>query len=337
MKYFTSSFVFTLFCLICAVLWANYTNTSILSVLFVVLTLGVLEVSLSFDNAVVNTAKLEKMTPVWQKRFLSWGIIIAVFGMRFLFPLVIVSIFSKLNLLSVLNMALNNPDEYTKYLTLSHSQVVTFGAGFLIMLFFTYFFNSKKSSHWLGFIEKKLARLDRIPFLPLILTVILLFIQGRFLLLQNQWNVFFAGLYGVITFIVIEEISKFLEKKEEQRDKKLNLEHSCFINFLYLELIDASFSLDGVLGAFALSKDVVVITLGLAIGAMFVRSLTVMLTEKKTLKQYIYLENGAHWAIGVLAVIMFISAFHEVSEIISGFSGLILIVASLVSSIKRNK
>ena len=116
-----------------------------------------------------------------------------------------------------------------------------------------------------------------------------------------------------------------------------SLKNSCFINFLYLELIDASFSLDGVLGAFALSKDILIITIGLSIGAMFVRSLTIMLVEKKTLKQYRYLEHGAHWAIGALAMIMFISALHEVSEIITGFIGLVFIVIAYITSIRENR
>ena len=110
-----------------------------------------------------------------------------------------------------------------------------------------------------------------------------------------------------------------------------------FIGFLYLELIDASFSLDGVLGAFALSKDILIITIGLSIGAMFVRSLTMMLVEKKTLSNYLYLEHGAHWAIGALAVIMLISSFHEVPEVLTGLIGLTFILASLTSSFIHNK
>lgn len=106
---------------------------------------------------------------------------------------------------------------------------------------------------------------------------------------------------------------------------------------MYLELIDASFSLDGVLGAFALSKDIIIISIGLAIGAMFVRSLTVMLVEKKTLAQFLYLEHGAHWAIGALAIIMLISTEIEVPEVVTGLIGLVFIVLSLVSSILHNK
>ena len=224
-KYFKSSIIFTIACILLAGFWAHYMGASILSTLFIVVTLGVLEVSLSFDNAGVNAMKLEKLTPVWQHRFLTWGIIIAVFGMRFLFPLVVVSIFSHLNLLSVLNMALNNPDEYTKYLTLSHPQVVTFGAGFLIMLFFTYFFNKNKTVHWLSFLEKPMQKLHKIPFLSVILTIILLFIQGKFISQDYQFEVFIAGISGIIVFLLIEGISSFLENKSEN----LNISHSCLV------------------------------------------------------------------------------------------------------------
>ena len=103
------------------------------------------------------------------------------------------------------------------------------------------------------------------------------------------------------------------------------------------KLIDASFSLDGVLGAFALSHDIIIITLGLCIGAIFVRSLTVMLVEKKTLKSFVYLESGAHWAIGILAIIMFISTYKEIPEVVTAVSGLLIILASLYSSVKYNK
>lgn len=109
------------------------------------------------------------------------------------------------------------------------------------------------------------------------------------------------------------------------------------ISFIYLELIDASFSLDGVLGAFALSKDIIIISIGLAIGAMFVRSLTIMLVEKKTLAQFIYLEAGAHWAIGALSILMLVSAVREVPEVLTGLIGLLFIVGAFISSIMHNK
>jgi len=339
MKYFKGSFIFTIIGIAIAMLWAHMIHPgSEFSALFIVLVLGILEVSLSFDNAVVNAMKLEKLPPKWQHRFLTWGIAIAVFGMRFLFPVLVVSIFSHLGLFDVINMALKNPEKYTYYLQISHPPIITFGASFLIMLFFTYFFNQEKETHWIKFIEEKFIKLGKIFGLNIVFSVAILFSIQYFIPQNYKHDVLMAGIWGILTYLIIEHLSKFLEKNSEKKQSCCNdLTHSCLINFLYLELIDASFSLDGVLGAFALSNDILIITIGLSIGAMFVRSLTIMLVEKKTLKQYIYLENGAHWAIGALAVIMFISSFKEVSEIITGLCGLVFIVSSLISSILKNK
>ena len=344
MKYFTSSYIFTIIGFIAAYLWTHYSHPgSEWAVLFVVLVLSILEVSLSFDNAVVNAAKLEKMSAIWQKRFLTWGIWIAVFGMRFLFPILVVAIFAHLGFVDVVKLALNDPDKYAHYLHVSHPPIITFGASFLIMLFFTYFLNPKKETHWIGFIEKKLALLGNIKGLNVVLTLALLMIFQNFVAQEHRYEVIVAGLWGMIIYLLVEGVSSALEKHAEKKQMiadcspRFNFANSCFINFLYLELIDASFSLDGVLGAFALSKDVLIIAIGLSIGAMFVRSLTIMLVEKKTLKQYIYLEHGAHFAIGALALIMFISSFYEVSEIITGFVGLVFIIAAFICSLIENK
>ena len=156
---------------------------------------------------------------------------------------------------------------------------------------------------------------------------------------ENRQNVFMSGVSGIITYLVIDGLAEWLEKRQEERARLCAETVKCsgLVGFLYLELIDASFSLDGVLGAFALSQDILIITIGLFIGAMFVRSLTIMLVEKKTLDQYLYLEHGAHWAIGTLAVLMFVSTFHEVPEVVTGLLGLAFILSAFVSSLIHNK
>ena len=88
--------------------------------------------------------------------------------------------------------------------------------------------------------------------------------------------------------------------------------------FLYLEVLDASFSFDGVIGAFAITNDIVLMALGLGIGAMYVRSLTVYLVRQGTLDDYVYLEHGAHYAIGALAVILLVTIQYEINEVITG-------------------
>ena len=279
------------------------------------------------------------MAHQWCTIFLTWGILIAVFGMRFLFPLLVVAIFAKLNILTVLDMAFNDVHSYAHYLELTHAPIVTFGGSFLLMLFMDYFTESNKKVHWIGFIEERLQKLGKYNGLCTITTLCALGLLMLKTAPDMRMSVLTSGIAGIITYLCIDGLAEWLERRQEARAKMCadTVKCSGLVGFLYLELIDASFSLDGVLGAFALSKDILIITIGLFIGAMFVRSLTIMLVEKKTLAQYLYLEHGAHWAIGTLAVLMFVSTFHEVPEVVTGLLGLVFILSAFVSSIIHNK
>ena len=163
LKYFSSSYIVTILGLMAAYFWGEYAHQgSGITCMFIATVLAILEISLSFDNAVVNAMKLENMSEKWRHRFITWGILIAVFGMRFIFPLAVVAIFAQLDMLSVLNMALNDVDKYAHYLELTHAPIVTFGGAFLLMLFLDYFTNKEKEVHWLKFIESKMVNLSRI-------------------------------------------------------------------------------------------------------------------------------------------------------------------------------
>lgn len=340
-EYFLGSYLVAIFGVLGAYMWGEHIRPgSGIASIFIVLVLAVLEISLSFDNAVVNAMKLEKMSHVWRHRFLTWGIIIAVFGMRFLFPVLVVAIFANLDMITVTKIALTDAAKYAGFLKATHAPIVTFGGMFLIMLFLNYFFNHKKEIHWITPIEAPLAHLDHIKGIEIILSLVALTITQNFISDEQRLSVILSGIAGIITYLAIDGVAHYLEKREEMRNAKHAADAvKCagLISFIYLELIDASFSLDGVLGAFALSNDVVIITIGLAIGAMFVRSLTIMLVEKKTLAQFLYLEHGAHWAIGALALIMLVTTVKEVPEVVTGGIGLFFILASLYSSIKHNK
>ena len=202
-----------------------------------------------------------------------------------------------------------------------------------------YFFNCEKNVHWIKGIEPCCSHLGNIKGFETVITLTAVLITQHFIVPEFKASVLFSGVVGVITYLLIDGITHWLEKHEQKRALELAqcAKGGGLVAFLYLELIDASFSLDGVLGAFALSQDILIITIGLSIGAMFVRSLTIMLVEKKTLDQYIYLEHGAHWAIGALAIIMFISTCIEVPEVVTGLLGLAFILASLFSSFAYNK
>ncbi len=338
-KYFYESFFVTIAGLILGFIWGEHLNPgSGFLCLFVVIFLAILEVTLSFDNAVINAIKLEKMDKKWQHRFITWGILIAVFGMRLLFPIIVVAAFSGLTIVKVAKLALYDVDNYANYLHLVHAPLVTFGGAFLLMIFFSYFFNNAKECHWICCIEKPLLKLNCIKYIDVILVLIALMILQIFIPETQKVAVLSAGITGVILYLLVDSISNVLECAAQKKAQLIGGSAKLgFIGFLYLELIDASFSLDGVLGAFAISKDIIIICIGLAIGAMFVRSLTIYMVEMKTLKQFLYLEHGAHWAIGFLAVIMFISTRVEVSEVITGGTGLVIVSAAFISSIIHNK
>ena len=341
LEYFLGSYLVTIIGVICAFFWGNHVEPgSGLSAVFIVIVLAILETSLSFDNAVVNAMKLEKMSDKWRHRFLTWGIAIAVFGMRFLFPVLVVAIFANLDMITVTKIALTDSQQYAGYLHATHAPIVTFGGMFLVLLFLNYFFNHEKEVHWIKFIEGPLAHMDHIRGIEIIISLLMLIAVQTFIPAGEKISVILSGIAGIITFLAIDGVSHFLEKHEEMRAAQSvsqGVKSAGLISFIYLELIDASFSLDGVLGAFALSNDVLIITIGLAIGAMFVRSLTVMLVEKKTLAKFLYLEHGAHWAIGALAIIMLISTVKEIPEVVTGLIGLFFIVTALISSIVHNK
>ena len=303
---------------------------------FTALVITALEVSLSFDNAVINATKLEKMSHKWRMRFLTWGIAIAVFGMRFVFPIVIVAIFSNISCMEVLRLTLEKPDDYAKLLHESHVGISSFGGAFLMMLFCELMFDREKSLHWLSMPEKLLQKIGRSRLAPTVLTLAALGAIQPMLSEGQHWVSIIAGVVGIVAHLLIHGVSSKLESLAKQ-ENAFALKHAGLAAFIYLELIDASFSLDGVLGAFALTKDVVVITIGLAVGAFFVRSLTIMLVEKKTLEKLVYLTHGAYWAIGSLATIMLIATFMEVPEIVTGSIGMAFILASLVSSIFERK
>ncbi len=338
-KYFKGSLFVTIVGLIAGYLWAEHVHQgSGFLALFVVIFLSILEVTLSFDNAVINAMKLEKMDDKWRHRFLTWGIAIAVFGMRFLFPIIVVALFSGLTIYAVTMLALYDVDKYAYYLHEVHAPLVTFGGAFLMMIFFSYFFNKEKDCHWISCIEAPMLKLNCIKYIDVVLSMISLMVLQKFIPEEQKLSVIMAGFTGIVLYLVIDSVSNFLELIAERKAAIMGGTAKLgFIGFLYLELIDASFSLDGVLGSFAISKDIIIISIGLAIGAMFVRSLTIFMVDMKTLKQYLYLEHGAHWAIGFLAVIMYISTRAEIPEVITGGVGLVIVSAAFISSIVHNK
>lgn len=302
--------------------------------MFIVAVLATLEVSLSFDNAVVNAAVLRQMTPLWRRRFITWGIAIAVFGMRIVFPLAIVAIIARIGPISALLMAATDPDNYSRVLTSANVSVSAFGGAFLAMVGLRHFFNCDKKVHWIAVIERPLTRLGRIEAVELGLVLLLLYSVSTWLSSQDQFEFLASGIFGLVTYIAVDGISALLRVESAVSGEVVQ---SGAASFLYLEVLDASFSFDGVIGAFALSNNLFIIAIGLGVGAMFVRSLTIMLVERETLTSYRYLEHGAFYAIIALAVMMFLNAVNHIPEVITGLIGAAFIAAAFIDSIRYNR
>ena len=164
MKYFTGSMWFTGISLILAIIVGEYYGGNAMAVSYFIscLILGVLEVSVSLDNAVVNATVLKDMDDKWKHRFLTWGMAVAVFGMRLIFPLAIVSVAGHLTPWAAINIALFQPAEYEAVLKSVHMEVMAFGGTFLFLVFSAHFINHEKEEHWIPvigpFFAKKIGR-----------------------------------------------------------------------------------------------------------------------------------------------------------------------------------
>jgi uncharacterized protein len=349
LKTFGWSFGITILGVIAAFLYGGPTGVAITVILIV------LEVSLSFDNAVVNAKVLGKMSAFWQKIFLTIGILIAVFGMRLVFPFAVVWATAGLAPAEAWELAMKGEDvaageeTYAHILHEAHPLIAAFGGMFLMMIFLDYFFDESKDHRWLEPIERRMETLGRLEGAAVIISLGLLLLIASLFDVPDLGEVLAAGILGLLTYLVVKGLGDLfaatsgLDEDEDGAagasggEVALAVGKAAFFMFLYLEVLDASFSFDGVIGAFAITSDPIIIALGLGVGAMYVRSLTVYLVRKGTLAEFRYLEHGAHWAIGALAVLLFITMKYEIPEIITGLIGVAFIVASFVWSIRANR
>jgi hypothetical protein len=321
--------------------WYGWSEThslqAMLQALWIVLVLSVLEISLSFDNAVVNATVLKDMDEIWQRRFLTWGMAIAVFGMRVAFPLAIVAIAAGIGPFDAVRLSLRDPQEYERIVSSAHVSIAGFGGAFLCLVGSKFFFDRDKKLHWITVIEAQLARFSHVPSVEIALLLVTMFAVSLIIPEAEALAFLVAGMMGIVVFVVVEGISKYLELRDEAARARGVVIASGLGGFLYLNVLDASFSFDGVIGAFALSNNMVIIAIGLSIGAMFVRSLTIMLVRKGTLAEYRYLEHGAFWAILALGVIMLLSAKYAIPETVTGLIGAVLIGISFAWSLAANR
>ena len=307
--------------------------------LILVLILAALELTFSVDNAVVNTRILERLSSAWQQAFLTVGMVIAVFGVRVLLPLLIVSIASGLSMGSVVDLALNHPDEYGHQLEVAHPYINAFGGVFLLMLFLD-FFLQKRPTKWLVGVEEAFEKAGKLESLSIIVPVATLLGASAFLNGHEQQVVLISGFIGLASYLAISTLDTVLAKsgvnKNLQKHAK-NTFKAGLIGFLYLNIVDASFSLDGVIGAFAITDQILLIAVGLGIGALYVRVLTLHMLQHGVLDKYKYMEHGAHYAIGILAILMLVSLLVNVPEAVAGLAGIAFVATAVIHSVIEAK
>lgn len=311
-----------------AVLWiVGVTNGT--QALFLTLVLSLVEITFSFDNAIVNARILSRLSQFWQQMFLTVGVLIAVFGMRLVFPIVLVMLTAGMTAHEVIDLVLHQPELYAEKLHHAHPYISAFGGMFLLTLALAFFFDTDKTIHWIKRIERPVSKHGTwIVYLSICIAVL-----GVVTLLPfnpHPMETLIAGGIGILSYQLLHLFSKRSESAGMSKAKKTGF--AAFVSFCYLQVLDASFSFDGVIGAFAITQDVVIIAAGLGIGAVWVRSLTILMVRKGTLDSYKYLEHGAHYTIGMLAVVFLVGLFTSIPEAISGAAGLIIIGLSITSS-----
>jgi len=344
------------------VIWATVAFGLGAGALVTVMLLTLLEVTFSFDNAVVNAKLLGSLSRWWQAFFMTVGIFIAVFVVRFLLPVLIVMLTSGLGLLETMDLARNQPEVYAQELAKAGPAIDSFGGTFLVLVAAGFFLDDFKDTHWLKFLERRLAALGRydnvaIFVLTVLAVVMALTVPGD---TQERLMVLLAAVCGIALSVGLGIFSAAAEGEDEGTDDptfpfeagrvyqvdvkpqikvvKVLVGGAAFFMFLRLEVLDASFSFDGVIGAFALSSNIFVIMAGLGAGALWVRSLTVHLVRAGTLAKFRYLEHGAHWAIGVLGLFLLAKTYgFHAPEWMVGSVGLVFVGLAVWSSIRHER
>jgi hypothetical protein len=345
LQFFRWDLVLTAVGLLAAFMYGGPSATALTAILIIV------EVVFSFDNAAVNAKYLTRLNHHWQTLFLTVGVLVAVFGMRLIFPLLVVSVSGHVSPMGALSLALERGDPgtigtYGNILHAAHPGIAAFGGMFLLMLFLDFLFDTEREVTWLTWVERPLMKAGRLSSASALVSCLTLLLLTNFIDPSDSHVALVAGLAGIATYLGVSGLAIVMEATENKKDAALgkNLSGTAGLAgkaalslFLFIEVLDASFSFDGVIGAFAITPDPLIIALGLGIGALYVRSMTIYLVRKGTLVQYAFLEHGAHWAIGALAVLMLITLRWEVPNLVIGLVGIGFIAAAWATSVRANR
>lgn len=175
---------------------------------------------------------------------------------------------------------------------------------------------------------------SKVEAIEVALALVILALISHFLPKEEALAFIMAGMAGLITYVIVDGIGSWLEASD---GTMADVHRASAGMFLYLEVLDASFSFDGVVGAFAITHNLFIIMIGLSIGAFFVRSLTIMFVEKEALTKFAFLEHGAFYAIGILSMIMLLDPFLHIPEWVTGLSGGIVIITSFLWSLRKSQ
>lgn len=302
----------------------------------VVALLGVLEVAVSFDNAIVNATVLARLAPFWQRMFLTVGILVAAVGMRLLVPLAIVCVGAGLSPFAAVNLAYDDPERYHGLLLAAQPGIASFGGAFLLMIFLGFVLEEREEV-WIRWIEGPLRRLGRIPQFGEVCVLLFALAAATTVPHAVALKVMVGAVAGLATFLLVDGTGKVIAAQADadgpSRPRVTVSGRPAFFLFCYLELLDATFSFDSVMGAFSVTLDIALITIGLAIGAAYIRCLTVYVVRRGSLDEYRYLEHGAYYAIGMLAVLLLIQVWRDVPDVLTAGAGAATIIAAIASSV----
>jgi hypothetical protein len=282
----------------------------IITLILIVLGLSVFEIINSIDNAVINAEVLSTMEPKYRKFFLTWGLFIAVFILRGLLPVLIVwATTPSLGPAGAFMAAFNNDPHIKEAIESSAPLLLISGGTFLVFLFFHWLFMEPKNY---GLRTEKFFQKQGVWFYAVI--SILLATLVWFGLKINPFMAF-GAVVGSTGFFIIDGFKQNAQE-EEKRLLDGTSGRSDLSKILYLEMVDAAFSIDGVLGAFAFTLMVPVILVGNGLGAIVLRQLTISNIDK--IRQYRFLKNGAMYSILFLGSIMIMNSFgYNIPEWIS--------------------
>jgi uncharacterized protein len=299
--------------------------------------LSIIEITFGLDCAVINAEVLRSMNAFWRRMFRTFGIFIAVFVMRLILPLSIVAITAGLSFTEVVQLVMKHPDEYAAHIHEANPYIAMLGGTFLLMVFLDFLLGQARQNPLSGIVRHLHVRGVR-RYVQLIVVLCLMAAAVFSTEPVRQMPLFVAGMAGIIIYTVARGLAAFFAVRHTTHKPTADaVARGGFVAFLYLEMLDASFSFDSVIGAFAVTTNVLLIAAGLGIGAIWLRSATISMLQRGTLRHYPFLGLGANVAIGALGTLLLIEVNVPVPELMTGVLGLAIIIVAFLASVLHNQ